>query len=619
MLIKELFEDIKKYSCYISFVYIWFTFCFIDVWLRVVTRWIGAYSIYEIEPNLFTVLWGLIITSIIFMFSSCKIRKLVYCTIYNFFVILGIVQYGSYLILGKFLFISDFLMASEGANYISYILEFISIELVLQIVFLIFLGLIGLLLLSNSSYVNKISFISRCLTIFSILGLILLPNVYEGDENETSWNNFSNPKFVYDKFLNSNFCLELMGIYQYTARDITMQLNRMLPKNIDNKLIDDYFEKKQAHSYNDMTGIYKNKNLIVVMMESIDDWLITEEDTPNMYHMMNKGINFSSFYTPQYSNGYTFNTEFAFNTSVYPYSNGNVSYSLSRNNFKKSIANAFFLNDYSVNSFHEGLPTFYNRGFMHAAFGYERYNSYIDYPKIDVSIDNDLFLTKNEHLFNDLIIRNPFFSFVITYSGHLPYNEEDPLSLIALDFYPQYNCGDNKELNILKAKAKLTDDMFGEMLKKLKEKGILDDTVIVGFTDHYSYGLSDKELLQQLSNNNGNSILERTPAFIYCSDNELKLNVDKVAQITDLAPTLLNLFGLEVPKEIMGNDIFDPSYEGYAIFPNNSWVTKEAYVKNGTIVYNNGLSEQEIYEMNKYVDETYTVNDMILDNDYYNR
>lgn len=323
---------------------------------------------------------------------------------------------------------------------------------------------------------------------------------------------------------------------------------------------------------------------------------------------------------PGYSNGYTFNTEFALNTSVYPYSNGNVAYSLSHNEFTDSLANQFKNEGYKVESFHKGAAEFYNRGEMHDAFGYEKYHCYREYSERegeDVLRRSDTFVVENDALYRAVTGQSPFFSFVITYSAHLPYSDEDPLTLYALEKHPQYDLESDREMSILKAKTRLTDDMFAGLLKRLAEDGLLQDTVIVGFPDHHIYGLSDKEKVRQLSEEAGSSILERNVAFVYCAGYDHPMQVDKVMQTTDLAPTILNLFGLDVPKEIMGQDVFDENYPGFAIFPNNTWLTNEAYMKAGTLMWNNGMTDEEVAEMNAYVQNAYEINDLILYADYY--
>lgn len=614
-------QNIKKLKILMGcsiYLYIIFSFMVLDAWLRVVTRWLGYYSIYEVAPNLFTGCWSVLLVIIVMSISKKMLRRIVYAIFYYFWMVYAIVQYGAYLILGKFLFLSDFMYAGEGTDYVSYILDFLDVQFILQIVVLIMIGVIGIKIVS-SDYTKqfKHKYVLSLGTGIICVGLIgVIPTLY--GEVESSWDNFTSPAYEYEQFSNSGFDLELTGMYQYAARDIYLKIEKANKNYVSTyEEIDLYFETKSTHSDNAMTGIFEEKNVIFVMMESMDDWLITEEDTPTLYYMMTNGINFEEFYTPDYSNGYTFNTEFAFNTGIYPFSNGNVAYSLTKNQFSNSMANIFAEAGYSVNSYHEGQSTFYNRGNMHEAWGYENYYSYADYEESLLVIMDDSFLVECDELYEELIKESPFMSFVITFSPHLPYTEDDELAQYALEKYPEYSEGEVTESCILRAKAKLTDDMFTKLLQRLEDDEMLDNTVIVAFADHYAYGISDEEFLQQVSEEAGHSILENTPAFIYYSGLEEAMQIDKVMQTIDLFPTIANLFGLEVPKEIIGSDVFDENYTGYAIFPNNTWLTNEAYIYNGSVVWNNGMSEEEILEMNQFVQKTYRVNDDILESDYY--
>ena len=67
----------------------------------------------------------------------------------------------------------------------------------------------------------------------------------------------------------------------------------------------------------------------------------------------------------------------------------------------------------------------------------------------------------------------------------------------------------------------------------------------------------------------------------------------------------------------MGRDAFDPSYAGYAIFPDGTWLTDVAYVENGAVVWNNGMTEDEIAAMNAFARRFHEINDSILNCDYY--
>lgn len=128
-----------------SHLYLIFSFGILDAWLRVMTRWIGAYSIYQPAPNLFTLLWAIVLTAIVTAIPSRKIGRIAYGVLYFVFMIFAVVQYGSYLVLGKFLYLSDFLLAGEGADYASWVVDLLSPAFVMQVLALIAVGTAGVL------------------------------------------------------------------------------------------------------------------------------------------------------------------------------------------------------------------------------------------------------------------------------------------------------------------------------------------------------------------------------------------------------------------------------------------------------------------------------------------
>lgn len=586
----------------ISYLWIFGSYGLLDAWLRVITRWINRYSIYAVEPNLFTALWAALLTILVTMPKSRRAGRMSYCVTYFLFLLYAIVQYGAYLSLGNFLWTSDFLNAGEGADYASWVAGFISPAIIFQVLLLCIIGIVGVLLFPENT--SRHIRIRASAMIVGIGGILLLPNLYNANPEDKG--TFNDPELEYKRFSNANYDLELAGMYQYLVKDIANQVSRTFFRSTDKiEDIHAFFDTKPDHNKNEMTGIFEGKNLIVIQLESIDDWIVTEEDMPTTYQMMNAGMNFSNLYTPSYASGYTFNTEFAFNTGVYPYSNGNVTYSLVRNTFRYSLANMFLNAGYSADSYHAGPGTYYNRSEIHKALGYEQYHSYQDYPACEVPVSDDCFLTESEALFSDLTQNSPFFAFVITLSAHLPYSDDHELAQYALKKYPQYDVDSDREVNIMRAKARLTDDMLAQLLERLEDADLLENTVIAAYTDHYAYGLSDSDRLQQLSEKAGSPVWEKTPAFIYCAAYHTPITVDKVTQVTDLAPTLMNLFGMEVPKEVMGYDAFDENYPGFAIFPDNTWITENAYMKNGVTIWNHGMANDEIEQMNLYVQQVY--------------
>lgn len=592
------------------------TFGILDVWLRYRTQAIGLYDITELAPNLLTLLWAVLLSSLLTMIPSRKWGRIAYGICYYFYMIYTIVQFGVYLVLDRFVYVTDLFLAGEGADYADWVLEFVTPSLICQLLALVGFGVLGILFFPKKPELPKKATLVRGIAaLMAVFGISQAGSLYGELEGENVWHNFQNPAFEYKRFVSPNFGMQITGVYQFLCRDIQVQLDRAFADTSAlSAEIDAYFEEKPDHMGNAYTGILEGKNVIAVMLESIDDWLITPEVMPTLHGMMTGGINFTNLYTPDYASGYTFNTEFAFNLGVYPYSNGNVSYALTRSAFPHSIANMFAAEGYNANSFHEGEPDFYNRGPMHTAFGFETYHCYRDYPLMGVSVHDDTFLPKNDVLWEAMTASEPFYSFVITYTAHLPYAQDD-FTVWARSQFPEYN-GYGEELSGLYAKARITDEMFRLMLERLEAEGKLDNTVFVCYTDHYAYGIQDTELLQQKSEEAGSAILEKTPAFIWWPGCE-GVQIDKVCQTVDLAPTVMNLFGMEVPKNLMGSDILDDSYEGYAIFPYTTWVKGGTYVKYGEVQWNESMTEDEIQQMNAFIQRYYYINDAILEADYY--
>ena len=592
------------------------TFGILDVWLRYKTRSIGLYSITELAPNLLTLLWAVLLSSVVTLIPSRKWGRIAYGICYYFYMIYTIVQFGVYLVLDRFVYVTDLFLAGEGADYADWVLEFVTPSLICQLLALVGFGVLGILFFPKKPELPKKAALVRGIAaLMAVLGISQAGSLYGELAGENVWDNFQSPAFEYKRFVSPNFGMQITGVYQFLCRDLQVQLDRAFADTSAlSAEIDAYFEEKPDHMGNAYTGILEGKNVIAVMLESIDDWLITPEVMPTLHGMMEGGINFTNLYTPDYASGYTFNTEFAFNLGVYPYSNGNVSYALTRSAFPHSIANMFAAEGYNANSFHEGEPDFYNRGPMHTAFGFEIYHCYRDYPLMGVSVHDDTFLPKNDVLWEAMTGSEPFYSFVITYTAHLPYAQDD-FTVWARNQFPEYN-GYGEELSGLYAKARITDEMFRLMLERLEAEGKLDNTVFVCFTDHYAYGIQDAELLQQKSEEAGSAILEKTPAFIWWPGCE-GVQIDKVCQTVDLAPTVMNLFGMEVPKNLMGSDILDDSYEGYAIFPYTTWIKDGTYVKFGEVQWNDHMTDEQIQQMNAFVQQYYYINDAILDADYY--
>lgn len=587
-------------------------FWLLDLTLRTATDSGAYYPLYAAAPNLFSLGFGALFAALALL-PPRRWGRALYGVIYVVWAVYAVVQYGVWRIFDRFLFLSDFLFAGEGLDFVGYVRQLIDGRFVLVVALFVLWGVLGVWSLPERAARRRVC---PALGLVFVLTQLVAPRLYAPVPETLDWDAWESSGYEYERFSSSSYDLALTGPYQFVLRDAWLSVAPDADAAEKVAEIDAFFEERPAHQENEMTGLLAGKNLILVQLESIDDFVLNEENTPTLARLQSEGIHFSEFYTPQYSNGYTFNTEFAAQTGIYPYANGNVAYSLSRSAFPDAVGSLFEDAGYTANSFHKSEAKFYNRSAMHQAFGYEQYYSALDYAQSELQAGVDEFLIECDALYESMVSDAPFLSFLITYSGHLGYDEIDALTTYALEQHPEYLDESRPyEISGLFAKARLTDDMFTALLERLEADGLLDDTVICVYDDHYAYGLTDRAVLEEYSEAAGGRLLERTPCFIWY-EGCTPMTVDKTLQTVDLLPTLANLFGLPAPRT-MGRDAFDPNYMGYAIFPDGTWLNDKAYVENGAVVWNNGMTDAEVAEMTAYARRFQEINDMILDTDYY--
>lgn len=254
--------------------------------------------------------------------------------------------------------------------------------------------------------------------------------------------------------------------------------------------------------------------------------------------------------------------------------------------------------------------------------GYGEYVSYEDYVTEENKRDlyDDQFLFDNPEINADFFRDGPTLNFIITRSAHLSYVYNEVLSHWGLQKYPQYRgMTFDEEEDCMYLKARLVDDMFARLLSELEEKGELENTVIVAYTDHYTYGVQDTQLVLDRSQVDDMLLVEKTPAFIW-SPGGPSIQVDKTLNTADLLPTVLNLLGVDSPYRYLGQDAFDENYAGYALFPNGSWVCQgvayNAY-SDRLMLLGGQASDELLAQMAEITSKFVRINNLILDTDYY--
>lgn len=580
-----------------------------------------------IEPGVFTETYVTIVSTfftigwVMFFVVLCTlvlpkiIGKIIFSIITICFSVLSLAECIYYKIFEQFFWLRGIGLAGEGIDYLDYAIKLIEPWMIIYLV-ASFVFMLAALFTWWSPKLNKKSriFLLVIPVIILLTTHVCMQPELHGDSAD-EWDVWRKPRIVYKNYNDVNKSLEISGVYQFSYLNLYTTL---LPKghNLskdDRYMADEYFTLKGEPSENAYSGVLKGKNVIAVMMESMDTWMIDKETTPTLHKMMKNGINFTNYNAPFFGIGFTFSSEFAFNTGFFTPVSANSASNFSKNTFPYSLARLFKEAGYETNSFHFNSPEFYNRGIMHKSFGYEKYHSAADFGMNGVEAELDSNLIKNDDFYKKMTEKTPFFNFFITYSAHLPYQGESAKLDLAREYRPDLiNEREDTEKNNAKILAADTDEFFRILLERLEADGLLDDTVIVAYTDHFAYGVSSEEKLEKWK---GDTISYCVPAFIYSPGLKAK-KVSKPMMTIDWAPTLANLFDLSKEARYLGNDVLDPETEGLAYFETGAWMDENMHYipteeppKAEDLIY--------IQQQTQRVKKSMQINDIVILGDYY--
>ena len=624
----------------LPYILIVLSFFFVELFSWFFLSLTEEFSADQLWPLAFGGLWAVILGGVVRLLPA-KAARICFGIAYFFAVVYAGFETGYFILFSQMMWLSDFRYASEGADYADVLLSYPEGW---------WLGILGMIALGavllwrfpvwQMSWTKQLG--AGFLAAAAAVGAFFLPEavfVHDGQIRYagSDYGRSQSAEAAYDNMFNTHRLYQVCGLYQTLAKDIyknaiyPLTPSHALEQKRNVKEIDAFFAEKGDREDNAMTGVLAGKNVVLVLMESMDDWMIGEH-TPTLVRLMEEGIDFTSFYTPVYGGIRTFNTEFSINTGSFLSSQGGYAFDYVTNHFDQSLANRLCSAGYSAKTFHYNDPTFYSRGEFSPAMGYEEYVCYADYitetdeKARDNLLYDDLLLFDNEGLRAEFFRKGqPTLNFVITRSAHLSYKYNEVLSYWGLKQYPQYRgLTGNEETDCALLKAKLVDDLFTRLLQELEREGQLENTVIIGVTDHYTYGYKDMDSLYALSGVEEELLLEKTPCFIWSPGLEAQ-KVSKVLNTSDLLPTVLNLLGVESEYEYIGSDAFDESYAGFVPFSDGSWLFGDSAYDAGEDKFlsvsgrQHTVTAQTQQELDTAVQEFIRINNLILETDYYRK
>lgn len=382
-----------------------------------------------------------------------------------------------------------------------------------------------------------------------------------------------------------------------------------------------YFKSVTPTEKNKYSGMFKDKNLIVITAEAFSPIAIDKELTPTLYKMYTEGFSFSNFYTPIFYVS-TSDGEYVSLTSLLPKEGVWSFQESSKISLPFVYGNILKDYGYSANAYHNGRYNYYKRNLSHPNMGYK----YVGCgngleKKINCKIWPQSDLEMINATIDDYIENEKFLAYYMSISGHLNYTyngnmmatkNRDKVKNLRYSEAIQAYLATNIEL----------DKALESLINSLKEKGKLDDTVIVISADHYPYGLTINEMKERATYINDEKFdIHKNNLIIWNSQIKTPIKIDKYASSLDILPTVLNLLGVEYDSRLlMGTDILSNS-EGLVIFNDRSWITKygkyDAIKGKFTEYINLEEKQKHIDEINEIVKNKFNASRLILETNYY--
>lgn len=619
-------QRLRPAPLWLSLLPVFLAYFLLDFSLRLFYGSMSDVSLWAWQPLVFTLLWSGTMTAIAALLPRTGRRIFLLITFVPL-ALLAITNCVLYQLTGTCFSFADLAYAGDGARFVSAAYFHLKVGQWLSIAVCLALMLCAVIFTPQTHVGRRGGIAAAVLAAACAAGIFAvhttqMPRGGTVEHNEyLAWNDAASHDTLsetYAEFTNANRCLMFSGLYQYTVRGAVVTIWPQTTADTERIAeLDAYYaaHPKQAAD-TPMTGAFAGKNLILIMMESVDDWLVTPEYMPNLWRMEQEGLYFPNYYAPIFLAAATFNSEFTANTGMIApeYQVRNSYYA--EHALPYSLANLFRDAGYRARSYHAANPNIYNRGQIHLNFGYESYNDYGDLGMDDYMLDSQLLRG-----YDQIVSDEPFFSFIITYSGHGPYTTEQQnisephldraRTVIDYSTVPYTTEAQKEEYTRAVAQAMETDAFIGGLRERLEADGHAEDTVLMLFTDHYCKYFSDVELISAIKGETDRNMLSNVPFVIWTEGITPQVS-EKCVSTMDIAPTIVDLFSLDADlRYYIGNDMFGPD-GGVVYLRNYAWYDGKTYDTG-----NDASSNPAVLAMREQVREQIDVSQDTFRSDYF--
>ncbi|KAA9008442.1 LTA synthase family protein [Paenibacillus spiritus] len=395
-----------------------------------------------------------------------------------------------------------------------------------------------------------------------------------------------------------------MGILNYEAYTIFAQdkLDPVPASQITQDAIDK--TKGIQHPANPyLFGAAKGKNLIIVQMESLQNFLIGlkidgQEITPHLNAFMKDSLYFPNFYQ-MVGQGNTSDAEFVSNTSLYIPPKGAAT-QMYVDKALPSLPRLLGDGGYQTATFHVNSVKFWNRGELYSALGWQKYYDHSFFGEEDSfffgASDEVLYRRTTDELQQMSATGRPFYAQIISMSAHHPFTI--PASKYKMKLPERYEgtfVGDYVRAQ------NYADYAFGQFVQELKDKGLWDNSVIMVYGDHmglpiYSLDKDDEKLMKEIYGHEyGYSNMLNIPLIVRVPGAEPK-TLGQVGGEIDIMPTAANLLGVSLANHIhFGQDLLNQTVN---LLPERYYLPSGSFIAtSGILIPGNSFADNTQYPL----------------------
>lgn len=450
----------------------------------------------------------------------------------------------------------------------------------------------------------------------------------------------------YEEILDFDNDQELLSLIQSYNKNQDNYINFFDKQTYSNRLmvddaVDSLYVDPNLSTSNDLTGILKDKNLVLVHLESLNQFLLDHPDISQNFAFLKDLFKESFVLNNVYTNvgmGVSSDGELSILTGLNPVGDETLYWEYNEMNYDlTSLVKYFNQLDYYTEAIHGDKKAFYNRDVV-----YPEMLTFDEFYALEDFIE-DGYVIEDGYLFNEtenLVHHSPwisdfhladhvsaqgntlastvgqYFLFPITMMGHTPFDFDPYGSLRETDF-PQYaNLIQKITLRYINYSKYYNDTIQRFFMDEFGNDQTLDDTVYVFYSDHGA-GIKNGDLSilfdKNLSSLEERRMLQQISVFLYVPSNDeyvdygdyqirkgmLTGEQDLVRSQVDVYRTIVELFDLPAGEDMyfgthvmskeptfaLDNRITDVILDDYiysmrnkyAIFPENETVSTEFY------------------------------------------